>query len=325
VNAPGHHPGQLELSAAANTYQRGRDIGDVAAYGPLATQAFLQANPFLASSLGNLLGRTADSPILSTLNQQAMQGLQSGGQLSPQDVRQAEQAARAAFAARGLTQSSPAAAAEILSRDAAVRQRLAAAQQFATGVQGLNQQQADLVGRAAQIASTTLSDPFQAILGRPSGAGGGGGGGAYPQQIGTGARLFDPYNAYAQDIYNTNYNAQAATNIANANAQAATNAGYWSLLGNLLGGGAQVGSSYAQYASDKRIKTNVKATGKKSPEGIPIKTFTYKTDPKKRKYRGVMAEDVEKVRPRAVVTDPITGLKAVDYSQLKTPFQLLAA
>jgi hypothetical protein len=238
TQTPGHHPGTLELGAAANTFQRGADIGDVARYGPQATAAFLAANPFLAASLTNLLGRTSDSQILQTLNQQANEALAQGGQLSPQDIRSSDQAARAAYSARGLVGSEPAAAAEILNRDALMRQRIAAAQQLASGVQGLNQQQADLVGRASQIFSTTLSDPFQAILGRPSGAAGGGAGGGYPQQIGTGARLFDPMNPYAQDIYNTNYNAQAAANIANANNQAGQQSA-------LIGGSLALGGSLA--------------------------------------------------------------------------------
>ena len=33
--------------------------------------------------------------------------------------------------------------------------------------------------------------------------------------------MFNPFPAYANDIYNTNYNAQAAANNANANNQAA--------------------------------------------------------------------------------------------------------
>jgi len=218
---PGYHPGTVALTTAANTAQRGADIGDVAAFGPAATAAFLKANPFLASGLTNLLTRTQDSPILQTLNRNAMDALAANGALSPQEERAATQQARESLAAKGLLTSTPAAVAEVLNRDALTRQRQSAAQQFASGVQGLNQNQSDLVGRAAQIFSTTLSDPFQAILGRPSGSGAGGGG--YPQQIGTGARLFDPMNAYASDLYNTNYNSQAATNIANANAQAAGN------------------------------------------------------------------------------------------------------
>jgi Chaperone of endosialidase len=315
---PGYHPGTIALGTAANTLQRGADIGDVAQFGPAATSAFLQANPFLASGLTNLLTRTQDSPILQLLNRNAQTAIESGGALSPQEQRAADQQARESNAARGLLTSPAGSVAEILNRDALTRQRQAAAQQFGMGVQGLNQNQADLVGRAAQIFSTTLSDPFQAILGRPSGAGSGGAGGGYPQQIGTGARLFNPESPYAADIYNTNYNAQAAANVANANNQAATtNAG--------IGAGASILAAALPliFASDERLKENIRGTGSKTPEGIPIKTFRYKTDPHRRKLVGVMAQDVEKVRPGAVVTDPITGAKAVDYSKIAAPFNFV--
>lgn len=320
---PGYHPGTLEMGSAANTFNRGSDIADVARYGPSATAAFLQANPFLTSGLTNLLSRTGDSPILQLLNQQAQSGLESRGVLSPQEGRANTQQSREALAGRGLLTSVPSAVAEVLNRDALVRQRQAQAQQFASGVQGLNMNQADLVGRAAQIFSTTLSDPFQAILGRASGAGGGGGGGGYPQQIGTGAHLFDPTNAYAQDLYNTNYNAQAAAGIANANNQAATNAGYVKAGGSVLA--AALPYIFGAFEnSDERIKKAIRGTGEKTRTGIPIKTFQYKTDPQKRRYRGVMAQDVEKVIPMAVQTNPLTGLKSVNYKMADAPFDFVS-
>lgn len=316
---PGYHPGTIALGQAANTSNRGADISDVARYGPAATSAFLNANPFLASGLTNLLTRTQDSPILQLLNRNAQSALESNGQLSPQEGRAADQQAREQLAASGLLTSAPAAVAGVLNRDALVRQRQGAAQQFAGNVQGMNQNQADLVGRASQIFSTTLSDPFQAILGRPSGAGNGSSGGGYPQQIGTGARLFNPESPYAADIYNTNYNASAAANIANANNQAAgQNAG-------IAAGGSIIASLLPLLfsASDKRLKTDIKATGEKTAGGIPIKTFRYKTDPKARKLRGVMAQDVEKVAPAAVFTHPVTGAKAVNYHMIDAPFDFV--
>lgn len=317
---PGYHPGTLALGTAANTIQRGADIGDVSRYGLDATKAFLNANPFLASGLTNLLTRTQDSPILRTLNQNAQSALDSQGQLSPQEGRAADQQAREQLAASGLLTSTPAAVAGVLNRDALVRQRQAAAQKFAGDVQGMNQNQADLVGRASQIFSTTLSDPFQAILGRPSGAGGGGSGSGYPQQIGTGARLFNPESPYAADIYNTNYNARAAANIASANNQAAgQNAG--------IGAAGSIIASLIPMlfsASDERLKTNIRKTGEKTIDDIPIKTFRYKTDPTKRKIIGVMAQDVEKKVPAAVFTHPVTGAKAVNYHMIKAPFRYIA-
>jgi hypothetical protein len=331
-------PGSLQLGSAANTYTRGSDIADVARYGPASTAAFLRGNPLLANSLFNLTGRLQDSPILSKLNQQASADLNAGGTLTPQEQADLAQQSRAGFAARGMGQGNQSIGAELLSRDAAQRQRLAAAQEFASGVQGLNQNQSDLVGRASQIFSTTLSDPFQAILGRTSGAGGVGGVGAYPQQIGTGARLFDPMNAYASDIYNTNYNAQASTNIANTQAQNSSTNALIGLAGSLL-------------LSDKRLKKNIKRVGT-TPSGIPVKEFEYKgkksevrsqkseesdlisdlgprTSGAKRRFLGVVAQDVEKKAPWAVLTDPFSKMKMVDMSAIDAPFaevgKLLAA
>ena len=304
---PGFHPGEVQLGAAANTFGRTADINDVAQLGPAATAAFLNSNPFLASGLTNLLGRTQNTPLLNTLNQNAQTALNLQGQLSPQEQRAADQQSRDALAARGLLTSSPAAVSEVLNRDALVRQRQAAAQQFAENVQGLDTNQADLVGRATQIFGTQLSDPFQAILGRSSRYGGTSG---MPQQIGTGARLFDPTNPYASDLYNTNYNAAAAANIANANAQAGQQSGLLGLGGSVVGAALPF---ILDAFSDKRVKKNIRKTGEKTAAGVPIKTFQYKFDPTGRKYHGVLAQDVEKVEPRAVRTEPLSGLKAVRY------------
>ena len=75
-------------------------------------------------------------------------------------------------------------------------------------------------------------------------------------------------------------------------------------LGNLVGGGAQIG---AAALSDKKTKKNIKYTGEKTRDGIPLAEFKYKGD--NRKFKGVIAQDVEKVKPSAV-------FKVVDYSKL---------
>ena len=87
-----------------------------------------------------------------------------------------------------------------------------------------------------------------------------------------------------------------------------------SILGSLISGGAQVGSAYltgggsAVAASDKKIKKDIKYTGEKTKEGIPVATFKYKKGDD-RTYKGVIADDVEKIKPSAMV-------KAVDYSKI---------
>lgn len=299
-----HQPGSLEMQRFGTQYQRAGDIADVAALGPASTQAFLAANPYLASGLNNLLGRTGDSQILQTLNSQANAGLAGGGALSPQEQRALDQQTRAGFSARGNVQGNQALGSELLNRDAMVRQRMQQAQAMAGQVQGMNQSQNDMVGRATQIFGTQLSDPFQAILGRSSGSGGG-----TQQQIGTGARLFDPLNPYAQDVYSSNQNATTANNIAQAQAQNATTGAAISAAGSILGG----------LLSDERAKTNIKRTGEKTKDGVDIVEWEYKTDPKKKRYRGVLAQELEEVDPDAVITDEVTGLKLVKDG--KAPMQ----
>ena len=295
TDAQGQHiPGTAELNRTANSAQRQQDIADVMRLGPAQREAYLNANPELRYSLEQLMGREADSPLLRTLNTQAGAALQSGGQLSAQDLRDLTQQSRAAFADRGLLGGNASIGAELLARDAAVRGRIAAAQQFAAGVQGLNQGQNEFVGRATGVAAGALSDPYASILSRPGGAG----------ATQNNQNIYGPQNllGYGQDLYNTNFNQQAAHGIATAQNQAQTRQAIASIAGSFI--------------SDERLKTNIKYTGKKSPDGHKIYEWEYKTDPKRKRYRGVMAQEVEKFDPFAVLTDPVSGLKAVDYKRL---------
>lgn len=294
-----HHPGTLELSRSSSRFQRAGDIGDVQTLGPEAYAAFLNANPLLKKSLGELTGRTADSDILRKLNMQANAGLDAGGALTPAETRQADQDAASIFADRGLYHGDQSAAAALLNRDTMRRGRLTQAQQFAGGVQTMNQAQNDFTGRVAQIAGSQF-DPFLAIMNRSSSGQGGG----TQQQIGTGARLFDPMNPYAQDIYSSNFNAETANNAAQAQAQNANTSAAISIATALAMAGIA--------ASDERLKKNVKRVGQ-TEEGIPMVEFAYKTDPAKKRHRGVMAQDVEKIHPEHVLTDPRSGIKMVDY------------
>lgn len=298
-------PGQLAMQSAA----RGSDINDVFKYGPAAVQAQLNANPYLAGSLNNLYGRTGDSPLLQQLNSQAQNQLTQGGALSSQDVNDVTQATRAGFSQRGMLNTNQSLGADLLARDQYSRQRMAAAQQFGSTVQGLNQNQNDFVGRASQIFGTQLSDPYLAILGRGSTAGTSGGAG---QQIGTGATLFNPTNPYAQDVYSSNQNAQSAANIANANNASSSNNATLGAIGSIAGAALLA-------FSDKRLKTDIKKVGK-SPEGGNIYEFSYKGDKKKRRFVSGMAQEIEKVNPSAVITMPLTGYKLVDLNKAKMPF-----
>jgi len=89
----------------------------------------------------------------------------------------------------------------------------------------------------------------------------------------------------------------------NALQGAGTGASYGSYGGGYgAAGGAITGAvagafGYPQY-SDARLKINTSRTGAVTKDGIPIVTFSFKDTDKR--YRGVIAQDVQKVRPDAV-------------------------
>ena len=73
-------------------------------------------------------------------------------------------------------------------------------------------------------------------------------------------------------------------------------------------------AAYAAF-SDRRLKTDIEEVGKLD-DGLKVYKYRFKGDPKPQ--IGVMAQDVEKVKPSAVVTHP-TGAKMVDYSKVGRP------
>jgi hypothetical protein len=102
----------------------------------------------------------ADRDVLRELEQQAEAELALGGRLSAQEERQAQQAARAAFAARGMAHGNPAAVAEVMARDQYARQRQGDRRTFAQGIASMlsandqaEAERADRVALANQGAS----------------------------------------------------------------------------------------------------------------------------------------------------------------------------
>lgn len=82
------------------------------------------------------------------------------------------------------------------------------------------------------------------------------------------------------------------------------------------GSGSNSSFGFSLFNSDERLKDNVHEMpdALKTLKGITGHTYTYKEDPAT-PTGGVMAQDVEKVMPGAVVTKP-DGMKAVDYTQV---------
>jgi hypothetical protein len=103
----------------------------------------------------------------------------------------------------------------------------------------------------------------------------------------------------------------SAANPANPTTTTTTqpdNSGY-AILGAALG---TAGGAYLK--SDRRLKQNIDEVGALR-DGTPVYSFSYKADPKHIKMIGLMAQDVKKRRPDAVITlDDEDGMMAVDYS-----------
>lgn len=80
-------------------------------------------------------------------------------------------------------------------------------------------------------------------------------------------------------------------------------------LGSAIGAGVGLAALAALAFSDRRMKEDIQKVGKLA-NGLPVYLFRYKGDPTPR--LGLMAQDVEKKIPEAVVETP-GGIKAVRY------------
>lgn len=89
-------------------------------------------------------------------------------------------------------------------------------------------------------------------------------------------------------------------------------------IGDTLGkvGGMMTGASLL--FSDERLKQDISHVGEEN--GHRIYEFGYIGDKDNKRYRGVMAQDVEKVAPDAVVV-MANGYKAVDYAKIGVEFK----
>lgn len=130
-------------------------------------------NEYLGKTRGvideELTAASSPNAIEGELQRQAEEELALGRSLTPEQMRDATQSARAAFAARGLGTSAGSSAAEILNRDAYGQQRLDARRGFAAGVN-----QMDLARRQRRLGlagAYTELDPFRQAIGPAFGLG----------------------------------------------------------------------------------------------------------------------------------------------------------
>jgi hypothetical protein len=273
------------------------------------------------SGLGNMLAdRVGETTIERTLREQAETELGLGRSLSAEETRDAQQSARAAFAARGLGTSMGSSAAEILNRDSAAQAREASRRNFASAtnqmvtgnVFGRAGQAGGMLGSAAQ--GQLMVDPYERALGR---AGIGGQLGANLQssmgstfsnaaQMAGGVSTF---NANAIDSRaNQQLNNWAAMNAARMNASAMNQSGTMGMIGGIGSGLLQGAGMAAMAFSDKRMKKDIKPLGK-AGSVLGLTAYEYKYKGEDKKHKGFMAQDVQKVLPEAVTEVDYKGKK----------------
>jgi hypothetical protein len=273
-------------------------------------------------------------PLGDQLMQSAMDKVASGGKLTAQAERDAVQAARQGMAARGMATGNAGLAAEMLNRDQYSRRRDFENLNFASGVQAqdLNRRTANLgyLGQAAQnmdmerarkmglsrdaynFSLSTNPKLMLAGLGSPYAN-------FTPQGISLmgGQNVQPMYSGGSFSGQGGGFNAGGAA--MGALGGAATGAMIGSVVpgigtavgaigGGLIGGlGGGLGGGGGGL-SDEREKTDIKKIdGPTNVIGIPAYEYRYKGEKKKR--RGVMAQDVQKVLPEAVAEIDYKGKK----------------
>ncbi len=256
-----------QQTIASNTALRTGNVNDAGALGGQALGTLQRLNPNMYGAL-NAANATAGragaySPIQQLLQQQALGDLSLGGQLSPEDTRRAQQAAREAWSARGLVNSNGAVADEVLNQDYLARQREAERRGFAQSVDamgfGQRQQGFSNTLQNAALQGQYAFNPFQTItsattqnqglnqnlFGNTAGFSSGSFGNQNVQQ------LVNPFNPYAADVYDSNFNAAndryiaAGNNAVGLQAQQDRNTGNWAnMLLNFAGQQGWFGACY---------------------------------------------------------------------------------
>jgi len=265
------------LRSDVTSRQREADIADVEGLGTRATAALRASDPLMEALIGKQTGLTDEL-------------YDRAGGLSPQQKRQADQQAREAFASRGRVGDNSAVAAEILNREEFKRANRAEAQQSAAQTYGMYK--------------GTAADPFQAILGRPSGS--------LNQGLNTAGQARDAVGQSTSQLFNQD----AGVNLAlqeNANLMDFESNLYGAKM-NMWGGVAQgLGAAAGgKMSSDRRLKKNIVRIGTHK-SGVGVYSYTMKRTGID--DVGVMAQELQGVMPEAVSTDS-DGYLMVDYSKL---------
>ncbi len=164
-----------------------------------------------AETAAGQVGTPYFSRLFGQLENQASDELALGGQLSPDEIREATQGSRAAWQARGLEGSAPSAFGEVLNRINFSNQRKDARRAFATGVAGMGLQ-----------AAESARNDFATLAGAATA----------PAALAEGSRQFD-----LERDDNLRFNDKRAAvdiKIGKENAEAAKSAAKTSAFGNII-------------------------------------------------------------------------------------------
>jgi hypothetical protein len=291
--------------------QRAADVAALGEYAPQVVEAYRAADPY-STELAEAMSAEAmrgPSEAEQLLGERGLELAASTGELTPLEARRAQQSAREASVARGRGLDQSALYGEMQSRMAeemGKREReMALGTQLLGQQAGLQQQRFGQLGGALGAQRQLAGDIGMTILGRPSSAIGLGGQMLGQAQQGAagqmGPQLFDPNVGINMAMQ------QQANEVAFAGAQAQSNAarssGLMSAAGSIAG---------AAMFSDSRLKRNIKRIGTHIT-GIGIYCYNYIWGDTM--HIGVMAQELQKVKPEAVI-ETESGYLAVDYNKL---------
>ena len=188
-----------------------------------------------------------------------------------------------------------------------------------------SRRQAEQMGYARQLDAAGLG---RGLAGASAAAYGGatGAGSAAGMSAQSAGQNFMGNMSAAGNTYNSGFNTQinGLSSILNNQTNAYVNGGtdIAGSIGGIMGGFGQLASSGALtpfgIPSDRRLKENVERVGIDERTQLPLYEFSYKNDD--RRFVGVMADEVERVYPQAVV-DTDLGFKAVNYDLLGIEFR----
>jgi hypothetical protein len=142
------------------------------------------------------------------------------------------------------------------------------------------------------LAAQDFNDQFNRTM---AVAGGG------QQATTAGAQLGNQTAHGIADLYTQMGNAKASGYVGQANA-------IGSGIGQLVG-------LAGMFLSDRRLKTNIKLL-RRDPDGLGWYSWNWKSDPDGPAQRGVIADEVEKLRPWAYVANFLNGYAGVNYGAL---------